>query len=1238
MAGKKLIKELIVNVKAKNIKGTVKDIDTLTQGLEDSAAGAELLTESLGHVPAALKKIQAEGKEASAAMKFETSGSFEQMEGQLDDVIIGISELQDIMKTGFISSMESSERSTLDLVKALDRLDDAAAETTEAMDKYGNVAKKQEGFNRKAADSFRNLNSRGNNTTRMFSDLSRIAGPIPAMYAVIAANVYALREAFRYLTEGDQLNRLERVGTIMGAQVGVPVQEVARELQEATNGALNYGEALRQASSAATFGFSIDQISEMGVVARRASVALGVDMSDAMNRVVRGVSKLEIELMDELGITVRLTEAFEDYGQTIGKAGTQLNSYEKQQAYLLAVQKQSLENQGAIDKALDPTGWEMLGVEMGNLTNKTMQFLAKAGEPLARKLAEMLDMTDASKAIESIGSYIETAKEARASFEERSSMGLDNDYEATSATYIAIEDFKIKKAEELALVEKRLDDQRKEAERRMDSVRGDLSGIATSIAGGEIVKLMEKQEELKTALLDLDKAQADVGAILLNVTDGTVEGNRELSVLTKRYAQAVRETVPEMQSQLSAVQGQIPAYVRIESAATEILEATEGSAKAGNAYSRTLQDTATKAREVARAMKEASQVRLATPLITAGNEFAGLMQGSSALEISLKNNTANANMLVKNLDEAAKLDRNGPMHNEARMALAQNTQERLVLERALSLEQADQLRAQQDLTIEQRHSNDAALFGVSAHGSALAKLHAQRKVVKDTYELQRQQGDSLELQLRMGQELAGIDQAIAAEQQAIASLNMEAVEARLNLTHAEQQYALVVKGVSSDLELQSLELEQQREATEFRIANASRLKLTEADITELKIAQVRHNIEALNIEKQRRAEAFALWEIQSKPIGTGSSKATKTELAAYEVMKAEREWLEAKEDGNRNNIAAAEQALEIAKAQKALVDYEVENYRKIAALKKMGFEDQTNMNSEEKMISDFNKGMELYDNAFSALSQINPAMGEMFTNFQGLTGAIMTMGDTFENKMNVVGQGIQAVSSMMQVASQGAVREIDKQIAMEKKRDGKSEESKRKIAKLEMEKQKKEKQAAKQQIIMNTAQAVMMSLATLGLPLGIPFAVSAAAMGAMMLSQVDSGTTPSVESASPGKLELGKRDNSIDLARGANAGELSFLRGERGIGSSGNFAPRARGGSSASSGLLVGEHGAEFVQNPASRGGRVVSNDTASKDSKQPLVVQFSIDALDSQSFIDRSEDIFQAVQTAANARGFEVS
>ena len=88
--------------------------------------------------------------------------------------------------------------------------------------------------------------------------------------------------------------------------------------------------------------------------AREASTALGRDFQDSFDRLVRGASKAEPELLDELGITLRLENATRRYAQAIGKNRDELNDYQRSQAVLIETQRQLNENFGDVEAITNP--------------------------------------------------------------------------------------------------------------------------------------------------------------------------------------------------------------------------------------------------------------------------------------------------------------------------------------------------------------------------------------------------------------------------------------------------------------------------------------------------------------------------------------------------------------------------------------------------------------------------------------------------------------------------------------------------------------------------------------------------------------------------------------------------------------------------------------------------------------------------------------------------------------------
>ena len=1235
---KKLIKDLVINVSAKNIRGTTKDIEKLGDGLENAAAGADLLTERLEYVPEALKDIQKEAEEAAEDIDkiFRASGSgaiegiLDRMEDQLDAVIISLSELNDTLKTGFSDSTFVAETNTSELVAKLEDLDDnlMAVEKQTKRNKKANedLTKSKEGLNR----GLGRTNAQGRGQVRTFADIAKFAGPLPGLYAVIAANAFTLSEAFRLIAEGDQLNRLEQAGNIMGAQVGVPISQVAKGLQEAVGFAISYEEALRQASSASTFGFTAEQIDEMGLAARRASVTLGVDMQDALNRIIRGVSKLEIELLDELGITVRLTEAYDEYAKSVGKTANDLNGYQKQQAYLNAVLKESEKRQGAIDGALSATGWEKLGAAVSSATSRFKQWIAEAGEPAARVIAQMMEQDSAVDALESARATMETSQNA---IDQKSEQGMLN-------SLIAIRDLRNEHGDLAKAIE--------ETSARINIMRSE-GGIADRQLRLEINTLEAYKEQME----DIERKSEGMERALLAAFGVNIIGKsaEELKDMADQYAtikQMQGGVVSELGDITKELESQTPEYVKIEKGLSEIenqIKTMSDYASRGDLLKKLGLDEAalSRMRNIASSMRELNSATMSLASRQASIGLRGVLAGQTATEISLQQEKLKLDLLKKQQAERIARDtsESGSLTvsqelEEISYNITEQATKILELERQQRVETAELAKSRGELLLAEKNINQALLVGAAVHSNNIANLQEEKRLTQELFAAR--EGVTPQEEVAFRQQIADIDAQIVSERKAMAELALDERVAMLDLQRARLSYNQTLTGGLSDLQAEAnlveLELEHHDKITqEMKAQGITQAELTRREAEKLSILE-----RQLQISRQIQADAISNAQEMTN-IANSSRNLTSVERAELGVLQEESELRRLKALGSSNEALDLQRArIEAANISLENAISKIENYKNAWIGAKYGFEDTSDMNEEERMMSQFESGMRLYDQAFSSLSSINPEMGNLFSNFQSLTVAIQNMGDTAQGTWNAMGQGIQTFGSMMALASSQATSEIDKQIAAEKKRDGKSEESRRKIAKLEAKKQAEQKKAARMQIILNTAQAVMASLSSLGVPLGIPFAASAAAMGAMMLSQVNSGESISgVEESTPGKLELGKRDNTVDLAGGPNAGELAFVRGERGIGTAGNFAPRARGGT-VGNGIMVGEHGPETIEAPALQGSKVTSTEEMERSSnKQAAIFQFNISAIDTQSIVDRSEDIFEALSVAASARGFSL-
>lgn len=1168
MAGNdKLIKELIINVKQKGLTAVGNQLEKMQNNLENSAAGADLLRERLELIPDSIKEIVVEAKRLDAEMSnirapglVSIEDSFNDLEDSITDLIGNIAALQDDLNTNFSRSMGRADDNTNVLVNSLERLEQAMdgveRSSRKASKGVTNVGTSSEKSNRRLGSMTR----QGNNMARSFSDIAKFAGPIPGIYAIIAANVFAASEAMRVLSDGAQLNRLEQIGTVMGASVGAPIQSIARDLQEATGFAVSYENALRQAASASTFGFTAEQISQMTLAARRASVALGVDMNDALNRIIRGVSKLEIELLDELGITVRLTEAYDKYADSIGVSATALTSYQKQQAYLNAVLRESEIRQGKVDPYLQANGWEMLDAAVRSAANTGTQFLAKFLDPLAAKLSVIFGGGLADTVGKDIKDYTDTL-----------TTGLSaGGSEAVANAYLAME---------------------QAAERRLEK--------AGKVVGSKA------RDEFRKPFLELFDFVSYTNPITATLAEDIFNAiDRGFGITDKRAEQATQQYdafVVAINKAKEATGALTEEQVRAGAAAVK-------NAKSQKNFKETVDSISAAAKGTTLPFEQLTQGL--TELDKASLQLQENAPGTSFQELSGFSKEA-----IGNVSSLAAIMRADYIANttlaERQLSVTENGIKAGITRSQIEL---DTLRLETEalkITLRRQQVAKASSAQMMATQSAInVNLLKEEEIRRQiSQELLEQASLAKELELQQRQFSSGFSATISSYELAV-SLN------ELQLETKQKELALLPAG---------------------NIATAERLRL------EMEINKTKRDRAAIDAAELGRLTDLAINKVRSQEMNAGGGGDIAALTQEISIRQEELNTLRQKGLIDMEAVAAREEEIAIMNGDLLQKRLEQEAALNELFLSRTNQQSIMSMNEQELLAYHQQVGASIYESSRNALAENDAAMGSMFDSLQQFVVALDQVGKTSESTWNAVSFGIQAAASMASFASSQAIKDIDSQIAAEKKKDGKSEASRKKIAQLEAKKHKENLKMQRQSIIANTATGIMSAISTAGnIYAGLALAAVVAAMGAMQLSSLDSGSMPSGDiSGDPTKLELGGRDNSVDVSRGPGAGELEYIRGGRGVGSIQDFIPRARGSAiTPNVKYITGEHGAEPVST-SMQGMSVTKNEDAEivkAGSGSSPTLQFNISAIDSQSVIDRAGDIYAAVEAEANARGYTLS
>jgi len=234
----------------------------------------------------------------------------------------------------------------------------------------------------------------GLSSAKGFSKMAQSIGSgssgLVGAYATLAANVFAATAAFGALRSAAQVEQLAQGLEYVGLEGGRNLQAIAANLREITGLAISSEEAMRGVALGASAGFSNAQLEDLTKVARGASLALGRDMGDAMSRLVRGAAKLEPEILDELGIMVRLDDATRDYADAIGVNVASLSQYERRMAFVNAINEQGLRNFGSLSNAVDPNAYDMLSASLQDLYKDFTNLLNVGLAPIAKFIAGSL--------------------------------------------------------------------------------------------------------------------------------------------------------------------------------------------------------------------------------------------------------------------------------------------------------------------------------------------------------------------------------------------------------------------------------------------------------------------------------------------------------------------------------------------------------------------------------------------------------------------------------------------------------------------------------------------------------------------------------------------------------------------------------------------------------------------------------------------------------------------------------
>lgn len=347
------------------------------------------------------------------------------------------------------------------------------------------------------------------------------------LYATYAANLYAVGAAYEALSRAMDTSNMVKGLNQIGAASGTALGTLSKRLVDATDGAVSLRDAMEATVKASSSGMNTSQILRMGKAAQLASQALGVDMNDALSRITRGITKLEPELLDELGIFIKVGDVTEQYAQKVGKSASAITDFEKRQAVANAVLDQAEKKFSAID--IDTNPYTKLAATMRDLMQVGLDLANKVLAPIAKYLSESPTALSIGMAA-FVGLVVKQALPALAQYRESL---IANTAEAVKANVTKYSSAKKYLNLELGEMKAAADAAAEQAHNRFEKASGDLLNIHKAAAGR--IKGLSK-EVAGIAAMNV----VDITPQHLAVIDKYAEKSSNIAPIYKSLAESIR--------------------------------------------------------------------------------------------------------------------------------------------------------------------------------------------------------------------------------------------------------------------------------------------------------------------------------------------------------------------------------------------------------------------------------------------------------------------------------------------------------------------------------------------------------------------------------------------------------------------------------------------------------------------------------------------------------------------------
>lgn len=196
-----------------------------------------------------------------------------------------------------------------------------------------------------------------------------------------------------FAEQGGKLENIETSFNAIAEASGKSGDAILASFKDMTGGMVTNTDAMKSYNLAAQLvneDFANTLPNSMNYLTK-VSASTGQDLGYLMDSYVRGVGRLSPMILDNLGIQVDLTQAYEDYANANGKVASELTETEQQMALAAQVQEKLMENTAELPDITDTAAGSIasLKASMTDVKDEIMKSLGSAFAPLFSVLADL---------------------------------------------------------------------------------------------------------------------------------------------------------------------------------------------------------------------------------------------------------------------------------------------------------------------------------------------------------------------------------------------------------------------------------------------------------------------------------------------------------------------------------------------------------------------------------------------------------------------------------------------------------------------------------------------------------------------------------------------------------------------------------------------------------------------------------------------------------------------------------